>query len=62
MVAAHDEAQLGGVGILQRDQLVLPVLGVLHRVPVNVQNKGQGGVLLQIPLDALHRPAVGSLV
>ena len=54
VIAAHDKTDLGSVGVLLRDQLILPVLGILHRVPVNIQNKGDGGILFQISLDPLQ--------
>ena len=59
---AHDQAHLGGRGILRRHQLILGAVGILHRVPVQVQHIDDGGVLGQITLDRRQAVFIGVVV
>ena len=62
-VGADHEGHLGGVDPRHAaDHLDHVPLPVGHRVPVDVQDDGDGGVLLQVALDGLQGPVVGPAV
>ena len=62
VVAAHDDAELGGTGIFLTHHFVLFAVGVGYGVPVDIQHKGQGGVFLQIGGGTVIAFVIGAVV
>ena len=62
-IAAHHQSHLGGSPLRRlTDHLILVSLAILDGVPVHIQDKADGGVLLQIRRNGLQGPVIGPVI